>query len=100
MFSNLLTILLTLLPPAIIVLFLLYLIKNARNPEKVAVEFIGRNLFSVTAREFLEQDKLTNFRNLVKTGKTKAAAKDYEEVMRASVAESRLAVKITKNEFK
>lgn len=96
MFTNLLTILLTLLPPVIIVFFLFFLIKNASNPEKVAVEFIGRNLISATAREFFEQDKLTNFRDLVKTGKTKAAAKDYEEVMNASVAESRLAVKITK----
>ena len=94
MTTNLLSVLLTGLPLVIIVLFLYYVLKNASRPEKVVVEFIRRNLISVTAREFFEQDKLTNFRNLVKTGETKAAAKEYKEVMNAPLAESRLAVKI------
>lgn len=66
----------------------------------MATDFIRRNLASTTAREFFEQDKLTNFRSLVKTGKTIAAAKEYKEVMNTSLAESRLVVTITKSVFK
>jgi len=97
MISTLLPVLLTLLPLVIIVCFFFYLIKNASSPEKVAADFINRNLISTTAREFFDQDKLTNFQSLVKSGKTIAAAKEYKEVMKASLTESRLAVKITKS---
>jgi hypothetical protein len=97
MSTSVASILLNVLPIVIIVIVLYYLLKNASTPEKVAVNFIERNLESNTARGFLGQEKLTNFRNLIKTGKTDAATKEYKEVMNASLDESRLAVKITKS---
>ena len=100
MITTLLPVLLTLLPPVIIVSFLYYVIKNSNNYEKMVLNFIGRNLVSSTAQEFFEQDKFKNFRNLVETGETIAAANEYKEQMNAPLTESRLAVKITKNIFK
>ena len=96
MIAFLLPVILALLPLVIILAFLYYLIKNANSYEKVLIRFIGQNLVSSSASEFFGQDKLTNFRSLVTTGKTLAAAKEYKQVMNASLAESRLAAKITK----
>jgi nitrogen fixation-related uncharacterized protein len=86
----------SLLPVLIIVAFFYYMVKTAQGDDKALTDFISRNFTAEQVHRFLNQDNLAQFRSLVQSGKTVAAAKEYQAVTQASLAESRLAVKVTK----
>ena len=96
MYTHLFAVLLTVLPVVFIVFGLFFILRRSNNYDKTVVDFITRRLASTTSREYFEQEQLSNFRDLVKNGQSIAAAKEYQTVMTASIAESSLAVKIAK----